>query len=188
MVSMFFLFLFLILLAVNVNAADELKGVFKPLTDLVSGFFGMFTENPEMWIGVLFGFLVGVIIFLVSGLIPVVRFNSAIRAVLSIAIGLAIVIIFKTSFIATILGAYFFYGLAVLMGFTLLGTIYLSRGTFKVDANSPVADVSAYTVVIAKKISLFEGPHLVLNTNYSQTDIPVPDGVKGGITNVMLSK
>ena len=71
---------------------------------------------------------------------------------------------------------------------TLLGTIYLPRGQLTIDANTPVADYSAYTVVIARKINLFEGPHLVLNTKYGQTDIPVPDGVKGAITNVMLSK
>jgi hypothetical protein len=42
---------------------------------------------------------------------------------------------------------------------TLLGTIYLP------------------TVVIARRIELFEGPNLVLNTNYTGTDIPVPKGV-----------
>lgn len=71
---------------------------------------------------------------------------------------------------------------------TLLGTIYLPRGRLYIDAVAPIADYSAYTVVIANQINLFEGPHLVLNTNYGQTDIPVPDGIKGAVRNVMLSK
>jgi hypothetical protein len=41
----------------------------------------------------------------------------------------------------------------------------------------PVADQSAYTVVVARQIRMEAGPDLVLNTNYGGTDIPVPDGV-----------
>ena len=59
----------------------------------------------------------------------------------------------------------------------LLGTIYLPQGDLYVDGYRPVADLSAYTVVIANRISMFNGPHLVLNTDYSATDIPVPDGI-----------
>jgi Flp pilus assembly protein TadG len=60
---------------------------------------------------------------------------------------------------------------------TLLGTIYLPRGRLHVGANKPVADRSAYTIVVASRFSLSEGPTMVLNTNYGATDIPVPDGV-----------
>ncbi|MCX7325934.1 MAG: hypothetical protein NTZ14_16230, partial [Hyphomicrobiales bacterium] len=60
---------------------------------------------------------------------------------------------------------------------TLLGTIYLPRGRLHVGANKPVADQSAYTIVVARQFSLAQGPTMVLNTNYSATDIPVPDGV-----------
>jgi hypothetical protein len=60
---------------------------------------------------------------------------------------------------------------------TLLGTIYLPSGRLIIDSKRPVAAKSAYTVVIARRIELFEGPNLVLNTNYSGTDIPVPKGV-----------
>lgn len=60
---------------------------------------------------------------------------------------------------------------------TLLGTIYLSRGTLLVDADKPVAEKSASTVIVARQMELNEGPNLVLNTNYGATDIPAPNGV-----------
>lgn len=59
----------------------------------------------------------------------------------------------------------------------LLGTIYLPAGRLIVDSSKPVADRSAYTVVVARQIELFDGPNLYLNTNYGGTDIPVPKGV-----------
>lgn len=61
----------------------------------------------------------------------------------------------------------------------LIGTIYIPKGELEVDATSPIADQSAYTAIVADKIRLYGGPHLVLNTNYSQTEVPVPDGIKG---------
>lgn len=60
---------------------------------------------------------------------------------------------------------------------TLLGTIYLPSGRFHVGSNKPVADQSAYTIVVADRFTLSEGPTMVLNTNYDGTDIPVPEGV-----------
>ena len=68
----------------------------------------------------------------------------------------------------------------------LLGTIYLSRGTLHVDANSPIADRSAYTAVVARTVRLYGGPHLVLNSNYDQTDVPVPVGIRGTAMPVSL--
>ncbi len=62
----------------------------------------------------------------------------------------------------------------------LLGTIYLPQGRLFIGANKPVADQSAYTIVVARMFSLSEGPTMVLNTNYGSTDIPVPDGVGPG--------
>ena len=59
----------------------------------------------------------------------------------------------------------------------LLGTIYLSRGIFFVETFLPIADQSAYTVIVANKVYLDGMPTLVLNSDYSSTDIPVPDGV-----------
>jgi hypothetical protein len=61
----------------------------------------------------------------------------------------------------------------------LLGTIYLPRGRLHVDANNPVADKSAYTAIVARMITLYGGPHLVLNSRYELTNVPVPDGIRG---------
>ena len=59
----------------------------------------------------------------------------------------------------------------------LLGTVYLPRGTLLVDANKPVADQSAYTAIVVRKLNLMAGPNLVLNSNYGATDIPAPAGL-----------
>lgn len=59
----------------------------------------------------------------------------------------------------------------------MLGTIYLPSGRVVIDADKPVADQSAYTVIVAKQVNLYEGPNLVLNANYEGTSVPVPKGV-----------
>ncbi|ACA17268.1 conserved hypothetical protein [Methylobacterium sp. 4-46] len=59
----------------------------------------------------------------------------------------------------------------------LLGTIYLPAGRLIIDANNPVADRSAYTIIVARQVEFFDGPSLYLNSNYGVTDIPVPEGV-----------
>lgn len=61
----------------------------------------------------------------------------------------------------------------------LLGTIYLPRGELLIDANKPIADQSAYTAIVVRSLRLYSGPNLILNTNYSATEVPVPDGIKG---------
>lgn len=71
---------------------------------------------------------------------------------------------------------------------TLLGTIYLPRGRLHVGANKPVADRSAYTIVVASRFTLSEGPTMVLNTNYYGTDIPVPEGVGPLSSKLILSQ
>lgn len=71
---------------------------------------------------------------------------------------------------------------------TLLGTLYLPKGWLDVSANKPVADKSAYTIVVADRFTLGAGPTMVLNTNYSSTDVPVPDGVGPNGTKAYLSK
>ena len=70
----------------------------------------------------------------------------------------------------------------------LLGTVYLPRGVLTIDADQPIADQSAYTAIIAYGIELKSGPHLVLNTNYNETDVPVPDGIGNGNNWVVLAK
>jgi hypothetical protein len=59
----------------------------------------------------------------------------------------------------------------------MLGTIYLPTGRLVIDATQPVADQSAYTVVVAQQVNLYEGPNLYLNANYDATSVPVPKGV-----------
>jgi hypothetical protein len=59
----------------------------------------------------------------------------------------------------------------------LLGTIYLPQGDFLVVATSRVGDMSAYTVVVARRVSLIGTPSLFLNAAYSSTDVPVPEGL-----------
>ena len=58
----------------------------------------------------------------------------------------------------------------------LLGTIYLPGGTLKIDVIGLVAAQSAYTVVVADRIDV-NGAHLVINSDYGATDVPVPSGV-----------
>lgn len=59
----------------------------------------------------------------------------------------------------------------------LLGTIYLSRSILLIDANSAVADASAYTALIVGRLWLREGPSLTINSDYTDTTVPVPDGL-----------
>lgn len=59
----------------------------------------------------------------------------------------------------------------------LLGTIYLPSGDLIVIATSRVGDMSAYTVVVARRVSLIGTPALHLNAAYSSTDVPVPEGL-----------
>ncbi|MBL4890228.1 MAG: pilus assembly protein [Rhizobiaceae bacterium] len=61
----------------------------------------------------------------------------------------------------------------------LIGTFYLPRSTLVVSTKAPVASDSAYTAVIAHAIELLENPTLVLNTNYDDTNVPVPEGLSG---------
>jgi putative Flp pilus-assembly TadE/G-like protein len=60
----------------------------------------------------------------------------------------------------------------------LTGTIYLPNGTLVVDADRPIADHSAYTAIVARRLALYAGPNLVLNTNYHETDVPVAADVQ----------
>jgi hypothetical protein len=60
---------------------------------------------------------------------------------------------------------------------TLLGTIYVPQGRLIIDATQPIADKSAYTIIVTRRMELYAGPNLVMNTDYGSTDIPVPRGV-----------
>lgn len=68
----------------------------------------------------------------------------------------------------------------------LIGTIYLPVGGLVIDSKNPVADQSAYTAIIAQTLDLNMGPNLILNSDYSATDVPVPAGIAGS-SRVILS-
>jgi Flp pilus assembly protein TadG len=61
---------------------------------------------------------------------------------------------------------------------TLTGTIYLPKGYLLIDPGSQIAQDSAYTAIIVQGLMVQSGPELVLNSNYSQTDVPVPAGIR----------
>jgi Flp pilus assembly protein TadG len=71
---------------------------------------------------------------------------------------------------------------------TLLGTIYLPQGRLIIDASKPVADQSAYTVIVARMINLYDGPNLMLNAQYGATDVPVPKGVGPSSADTQLTQ
>jgi hypothetical protein len=59
----------------------------------------------------------------------------------------------------------------------LLGTIYFPNGNLMIGSPNAVADQSAYTIIVAKTLSLVASPNLMLNANYSATNVPVPAGL-----------
>ncbi len=59
----------------------------------------------------------------------------------------------------------------------LLGTFYLPRGVLHVSSLLPIADQSAYTVIVSRGLELTGSPTLVLNSDYASSDVPVPAGV-----------
>lgn len=61
---------------------------------------------------------------------------------------------------------------------TLTGTIYMPRGNLLIDPGANVAAGSAYTVIIAQNLRLDKGPELTLNTNYDETNVPIPAGIQ----------
>jgi len=70
---------------------------------------------------------------------------------------------------------------------TLHGTIYMPQGRLIIDANKPIADKSAYTVLVVQRIDLHAGPNLILNSDYSASDVPIPKGVGPYGSNVQLT-
>jgi Flp pilus assembly protein TadG len=64
----------------------------------------------------------------------------------------------------------------------LVGTIYFPNSKLTINAQNPIADQSAYTVILAAEFDLESGPELVLNTDYSGSDVPVPSGIGNNST------
>jgi hypothetical protein len=70
---------------------------------------------------------------------------------------------------------------------TLLGTIYMPQGRLIIDATSPIADKSAYTVLVVRQLNLYSGPNLFLNSDYGASEVPIPNGVGPYGGEVMLT-
>lgn len=60
------------------------------------------------------------------------------------------------------------------------GAIYLPKGTLWIDKASRVGQKSSWTAIVAKRIALGKGPNIVINSDYANSSIPVPDGIGGG--------
>lgn len=69
---------------------------------------------------------------------------------------------------------------------TLTGTIYLPHAALLVNPYGNVGEDSAYTAIVAEHIAVEKGPNLVLNSDYSATPVPVPEGIRS-TTSVVLS-
>jgi hypothetical protein len=61
--------------------------------------------------------------------------------------------------------------------YQMTGTIYLPRGMLTIDSKKPIAAASEYTIMVVQTLDLFDGPQLVLNSNYKGTTVPVPAGL-----------
>lgn len=68
----------------------------------------------------------------------------------------------------------------------LLGTIYLPRGVFKGGGKGKIAALSAYTIIVAHRIDL-QGAQLVVNADYSATEVPIPLGLGPNARKVKLT-
>ncbi len=60
---------------------------------------------------------------------------------------------------------------------TLLGTIYLPKGHLFIQSDKPLAQKSAFTIIVAGQVEMTAGPELFLNANYGATSVPVPPGL-----------
>jgi Flp pilus assembly protein TadG len=71
----------------------------------------------------------------------------------------------------------------------LLGTVYIPSSELQVTGTAKVADQSAWTVIVARSLKLTQNPDLVINKNYSGSNVPVPGGVgdKAAATSVRLT-
>ncbi len=70
----------------------------------------------------------------------------------------------------------------------LLGTIYTPNATLVVDTAGNVAQDSAWSVIVAKALTLRQNPVLVINNNYVGSGVPVPQGVGPSKSGPVLSQ
>lgn len=59
----------------------------------------------------------------------------------------------------------------------LLGVVYVRNGFLRVTGSGAAASDSDWTVVVARQILLTGTASLIINANYANSDVPVPDGV-----------
>jgi hypothetical protein len=67
----------------------------------------------------------------------------------------------------------------------LLGTIYLPKSQLELNSAADIGSDSAYTALVVNQLRVREGPNVVLNSDYTATNVPVPPGLIGG--KVMLT-
>ena len=57
------------------------------------------------------------------------------------------------------------------------GTVYLPRGRFVIDKASRLGQQSNWTAIISHQIESGNGPEIEINSDYSASTIPVPEGI-----------
>jgi Flp pilus assembly protein TadG len=67
------------------------------------------------------------------------------------------------------------------------GVIYLPNGKLFVDKASRVGQASKWSAIIAREIEIGDGPQIQINTDYGNSNVPVPEGIKGTSSNVYLT-
>ncbi|MGY6645822.1 MAG: pilus assembly protein TadG-related protein [Salinarimonas sp.] len=78
----------------------------------------------------------------------------------------------------------------------LTGTIYLPDGHFSVGSGVTIADRSPFTIIVARRFTLQQGPELsfegetgiVLNTDYHLSDVPIPPGLGPNGGSIVLTR
>ncbi len=69
---------------------------------------------------------------------------------------------------------------------TLTGTVYAPTATLAVQGSAKSGSTSPWTVIAAKGVTVNGGAQLVINANYSISNVPVPHGVGNQRQNVQL--
>ena len=59
----------------------------------------------------------------------------------------------------------------------LLGVVYVPNALLSIEGNDRVAEASAWTVIVARAVSLSGSADLTVNANYGIGSVPVPSGV-----------
>jgi len=62
-------------------------------------------------------------------------------------------------------------------GQNLHGTVYFPQGSLYIGGNAKVGAASAYTIIVANNLVVDQQANVVLNSNYTASAIPAPQGV-----------